>query len=177
MKHNNDFKYDLKVGKKGEMIVAGMHEGDKIEVKSEQTKIDNNWTVSGNCYVEYESRDKKSGLSHTESKYWVTNFMDGDTHCFTIILTTKKMKEIARKYYKQNRVSVGGDEDTSKGVLVPIESLINPRNYVEMKNKEDAPDSLSDEDIIKWSIERHEEKSKQLRNKLADEIELEMIDK
>ena len=68
MKHNNDFKYDLEVGKEGEDIIANMLEGDKVEVKSEQTKIDKNWAISGNCYVEYESRDKKSGLSHTKSK-------------------------------------------------------------------------------------------------------------
>ena len=45
-----------------------MLENDLVEVKSEQTKIENNWTISGNCYVEYESRDKKSVLAHTESK-------------------------------------------------------------------------------------------------------------
>jgi len=155
MKHNNDFKFDLKVGVKGEKLVGAMLEGDKIEVKSEQTKIGSNWTVSGNHYVEYESRDKKSGIAHTESKWWVVNFMDEDTHCFTIILPTNKMKEIARKYYRQNRVADGGDKDTSKGVLVPIASLINPRNYIEMENKDDVPDSLSDEDIIKWAIERN----------------------
>ena len=38
MKHNNDFKFDLKVGVKGEKLVGAMLEGDKIEVKSEQTK-------------------------------------------------------------------------------------------------------------------------------------------
>ena len=78
MKHGNDFRYDLKVGKRGEKIVYGMLENDLVEVKSEQTKIENNWTISGNCYVEYESRDKKSGLAHTESKWWVINFMKGD---------------------------------------------------------------------------------------------------
>ena len=126
MNHGNDFRYDLKVGKRGEKIVYGMLENDLVEVKSEQTKIENNWTISGNCYVEYESRDKKSGLAHTESKWWVINFMKGDDICFNIIMPVDRMKKIARKYYERNGGVKGGDHDTSLGVLVPIQSLIQP---------------------------------------------------
>jgi len=160
MKHNNDFKYDLEVGKEGEDIIANMLEGDKVEVKSEQTKIDKNWSISGNCYVEYESRDKKSGLSHTKSKYWAVNFMDNKTHCFTIILPTIKMKEIARKYYKQHRVAAGGDENTSKGVLVPIAELINPEHYMNMPSKEEI--MWENSMRIAEEIRRNEEKWKKI---------------
>ena len=36
------------------------------------------------------------------------------------------MKKIARKYYERNGGVKGGDHDTSLGVLVPIQSLIQP---------------------------------------------------
>ena len=126
MKHGNDFRYDLKVGKRGEKIVYGMLEKDPVEVKSEQTKITNNWTVSGNCYVEYESRNKKSGLAHTESKWWVINFMKGDDICFNIIMPVDRMKKIARKYYDRNGGVKGGEQNTYLGVLIPIQALIQP---------------------------------------------------
>lgn len=126
MKEGNDFRYDLKVGKRGEKIIYGMLEHDPVEVKSEQTKIDNNWTVSGNCYVEYESRNKKSGLATTESKWWVVNFIKDKEICFAITLPVERMKKIARKYYQKNGGIKGGDHDTSLGVLVPIHALIQP---------------------------------------------------
>lgn len=46
MRDNNNFEYDLLVGKRGEKIVWGVLENDPVEVKSEQTKINNNWTKS-----------------------------------------------------------------------------------------------------------------------------------
>lgn len=130
MKHNNDFKYDLDVGKKGENIVASMLEGDKIEVKSEQTKMSRNWMTTGNCFVEYESRDKTSGLAHTEAKWWVINFMDGDELCFSAFLSADRMKKIARRYYKEKGFVLGGDNNTSKGVLVPISALFDPKSHI-----------------------------------------------
>jgi len=148
MKHNNDFRYDLKVGQKGESLVADMLEGDKIEVKSEQTKTEKNWTVSGNCYVEYQSRNKESGLAHTESKYWAINFMEDEEHCFTIIMPTKRIKNIARKYYKERGDVKGGDSDSSRGVLVPISALIKS-SAPALDDKNLPP---SQEDIIAWAL-------------------------
>ena len=101
MKHNNDFRHDLEVGQKGEKLLEDMIEGDKIEVKSEQTKMSKNWMTTGNCFVEYESRDKISGLAHTESKWWAINFMDGDELCFSAFLPVDRMKKIGRKFYKE----------------------------------------------------------------------------
>jgi hypothetical protein len=124
MKHNNDFRYDLKVGKRGESVFYNMLENDLVEVKSEQSKIENNWINSGNCFVEFESRNKKSGLAHTQAKWWVINFMEGDNLCFNITMSVERLKQIAQDYYARNGFVKGGDSDTSKGVLVPIHALI-----------------------------------------------------
>ena len=148
MKHNNDFRHDLEVGQKGEKLLEDMIEGDKIEVKSEQTKIPQNWCVSGNCYVEYESRDKKSGLAHTESKWWAINFYVGDEHYFTIMMPTERLKKITRRYYEQKGGVEGGDSNTSMGVLVPISALIAGKNIEDTG----APESFSEEDIVAWAL-------------------------
>ena len=47
MKHNADFRYDLKWGQIGENTVAEIVSGDKTEVKSERDI----WTKTGNHFV------------------------------------------------------------------------------------------------------------------------------
>lgn len=131
MKHNENFEYDLKVGKRGEKIVWGVLEDDRTEVKSEQTKTARNWTNTDNCFVEYESRDKKSGLAHTKAEWWVINFMQDDKLCFCVWLSVERMKKIARRYYREEgRRVLGGDNNTSKGVLVPISALLDPNSHI-----------------------------------------------
>jgi hypothetical protein len=130
MKYNSGFEYDLPVGKRGEEIVWGILEKDPVEVKSEQTKMSRNWMTTGNCFVEYESRDKTSGLAHTEAKWWVINFMDGDELCFSAFLSVDRMKKIARRFYQEKGSVSGGDNNTSKGVLVPISALFDPKSHI-----------------------------------------------
>ena len=78
MIHNSDFRYDLKVGKVAEDLLANLLENKKVEVKRDMKAI-----LTGNIFVEYESRYKPSGLS-----------------------------------------IVGGDSNTSKGILLPLTDLI-----------------------------------------------------
>tara|TARA_R110001592_G_scaffold183361_1_gene427039 strand:- start:2087 stop:2608 length:522 start_codon:yes stop_codon:yes gene_type:complete len=147
MKHNNDFRHDLEVGQKGEKLLEDMIEGDKIEVKSEQTKMSKNWMTTGNCFVEYESRDKISGLAHTESKWWAINFMDGDELCFSAFLPVDRMKKIGRKFYKEKGYVQGGDNNTSKGVLVPISALFDPKSHLD---KEKEKPLTEEEKVFAW---------------------------
>ena len=122
MEHNSDFTHDLKFGQKGESVVAEIlqiSEDDKIEVKSER----NIWKDTGNVFVEFYCRGKPSGIATTEAKWWMINFCDDDEVRSTIIISTKKLKtmvSIPQKY----RIVNGGDNNTSKGFLVPIIDLI-----------------------------------------------------
>jgi len=34
------------------------------------------------------------------------------------------MKKIARKYYQAGKIAEGGDENTSRGILVPISAVL-----------------------------------------------------
>ena len=119
MKHNADFRYDLKWGQIGENTVAEIVSGDKTEVKSERDI----WTKTGNHFVETESRGKPSGICTTQAKYWSVNFFHKDNVCYNVTVTVNDLKEIVLKY-KSKKVK-GGDNNTSWGILVPIRALIN----------------------------------------------------
>ena len=114
MEHRNDFKYDLRVGNGKENELAAILQGKTIEVKYDLKALD-----TGNIYVEYHSRGKASGLSTSEAEFYCFAF--GDT--FHIIKTVK-LKELCRKYINTNRDKRGGDNNTSKGILLPIKELL-----------------------------------------------------
>ena len=114
MKHNNDFSHDLEVGKLGEKALAKILENSKIEVKTDLQA-----SKTGNVFVEYESRNKPSGLATSQADFW----------CFVIsrhqlaLVSAQRIKALARKHW--SRQTVGGDSNTSKGVLVPVNDLIS----------------------------------------------------
>jgi len=121
MEYNNDFKYDLKLGNKGENLLAEILKlkGDTIEVKTDKDAIKNKST--GNIFVEYESRNKPSGISKTYAKWYA--FVISNENI--IIIETNKLKYLCRKYINTKRDVLGGDNKTSKGILLPLNELIN----------------------------------------------------
>jgi len=113
MDYNNDFKYDLKIGQAKEKELGDIINNKKIEVKYDLQALD-----TGNVYVEYYSRGKKSGLSISESDYYCFAF-----GCTFHFIETKQLKERCRSYIGTNRDKKGGDNNTSKGILLPIKEL------------------------------------------------------
>ena len=83
------------------------------------------WAESGNTFVEFSSRGKPSGIATTHAEHWVVSFYKGKNLCFTLTIPISSMKKIARK----GKRSRGGDNNTSEGMLVAIQDLINPDNY------------------------------------------------
>tara|TARA_B110000908_G_scaffold18833_1_gene21154 strand:+ start:291 stop:635 length:345 start_codon:yes stop_codon:yes gene_type:complete len=113
MKQNNDFRYDLKVGQVKEKELADIFNSKTIEVK-----YDLQASQTGNVYVEYYSRGKNSGISTSQADYYC--FCFGETFH---LIKTSDLKNRCRKYFKTNRDKKGGDSDTSKGILLPINEL------------------------------------------------------
>lgn len=113
---NDTFHYDLKIGNNVEGTFARILLlcGDKIEVKSDRLAH-----KTGNVFIEYESRGKPSGLSTSHAEWWVFEIQN----CFHVI-PAKQLKEIARKYIQTERDIKGGDDNTSKGILLPITELL-----------------------------------------------------
>lgn len=115
MEFCSDFRFDLLVGNEVEGQLGLILNGKRIEVKSDKLahKI-------LNVFVEYESRGKRSGISTTQADYY----------CFEvqgtfILITVPRLKIIARKYIGTKRDIRGGDENTSKGILLPITDLLS----------------------------------------------------
>ena len=91
-----------------------------VEVKSER----HIWELTGNHFVEYESYGKPSGIAATESHWWALMLIDEDEvpRC-TYVVRVEQLKELARKYINTDRDVVGGDDNKSRGVLVPIKEI------------------------------------------------------
>lgn len=115
MEYNNDFRYDLLVGQGAENFLGKLLADKKLEVK-----LDKIAPKTGNVFVEFYSRGKPSGLATTEADYW----------CFVIegvgafIISTERLKAIARTCLAEGREKRGGDNNTSRGVLIPTRKLI-----------------------------------------------------
>ena len=119
MDYNSDFRYDLEWGKRGENVVAEIVEGDKTEVKSER----DGWSKTRNHFVEFASRGKASGIATTQAEWWTVNFFLHDEFIFNITVPSIRLRHMCRN--KKYRVVSGGDDNTSKGFLVPIVDLIS----------------------------------------------------
>jgi hypothetical protein len=116
MKYSSSFYYDLELGEKSETWLNELFsDGKKIEVKTDLMA-----DKTKNIYIEIYSRGKKSGLTTTQAEYWIFKLSN-----VSIIISTKTLKEIVRHCFNINGYKKGGDNDTSLGVLVPINLLFN----------------------------------------------------
>jgi len=113
---NNRKKFDLDLayGQMHEDKIAEMLQGKKIEVKT-----DFKANETGNVFIEYESRGKKSGIATSLADYY----------CIAIgesfhIMKPELLKKKCRKYLGTKRDVLGGDNNTSKGILLPVIELV-----------------------------------------------------
>tara|TARA_E500000318_G_scaffold101747_1_gene105491 strand:- start:310 stop:663 length:354 start_codon:yes stop_codon:yes gene_type:complete len=116
MNYNSDFRFDLALGQLTEKQVADIFSNDKIEVKDESAKS----RTTGNVFIEFESRNKPSGIATTQADKWCFKLSEV---CF-LFVSVENIKRIAREILKEKGFVKGGDNNTSKGVLVPIIKLI-----------------------------------------------------
>ncbi len=116
------FDHDLEFGRLGEDFVkAFQSENTKVEVKTERDI----WKTTGNIAVEIRCNGKLSGLSVTEADTWIhllsyDNKIEGG-----FIFNTSYLKDKIGELHKNKEVKVtmGGDDNLSQMVLVPIEKL------------------------------------------------------
>ena len=117
-KVNKNFDIDMEYGRRGENTLLDILETKRIEVKTDRIAH-----ITGNVAVEYRFRGRPSGISTTEADYWAFLLYDMTT---IIMVPTEKLKDIARERYKRNQVTIGGDDNVSEMILIPIEELIKP---------------------------------------------------
>jgi hypothetical protein len=119
MEYCNDFKYDLKVGQIGEQLLNDIFTLKTIEVKRDS------WIYkSGNIAIEYESRNKPSGIAKSEADYWAIIFSGDYKDEIILIIKSNRLKEICRTYYKKGNIKSMGDNNTSKAILIPITEIL-----------------------------------------------------
>jgi hypothetical protein len=115
MNFKSDFDLDLSAGIAGENSVKELLLCEKAEVKTDfMTKN------TGNIAVEFESRGKPSGIAVTKADHWAFHISD---KC-TIVIETERLKELSRYYYKSKGFAYGGDDMTSKLILIPFSAII-----------------------------------------------------
>tara|TARA_R110002126_G_scaffold247065_1_gene389981 strand:+ start:136 stop:525 length:390 start_codon:yes stop_codon:yes gene_type:complete len=115
---NTKFDLDLKYGQIREKRVADLLQGSKVEIKTERSW----WRKTGNIAIEYEFRDKPSGIDKTESKWWFHILeLDGQEHCM-LVFRVSRLKKIVKKYKKTHTKSIG-DYRASKCVVLPLKLL------------------------------------------------------
>jgi hypothetical protein len=118
---NNDkrFDIDLKYGQLAEGHIADMLQNKKIEVKTERDL----WLDTGNIVIEFESRDKPSGIQTTEADYWFHNLAVGNDILCTIVFPVDKLREYIRTH--QPSVISGGDNRTSLLYKIELKKLFD----------------------------------------------------
>jgi hypothetical protein len=127
MKYSSSFTYDLSVGEVAEDWVNEIFNGKQfIEVKTDRLAH-----KTGNIFIEYECRNKPSGIATTTATYWIYKI---DKSEVAIIVSVDRLKEICRVAYLNNKKCNGGDDNLSKGVLVPIRDIFNITNLKVEKN-------------------------------------------
>ena len=94
---SSKFDLDLAYGKVYEKKLYDILQNKKVEVKTERDI----WVKTGNIAIEIRGRDGRlSGISITE-----------------------KLKNVARDHFKNS--IMGGDDNQSKMILVPISEIMN----------------------------------------------------
>lgn len=117
MKYSGSYTHDLSVGEMAEdWVYLIMGKGSKIEVKTDSMAHS-----TGNVYIEVYSRGNKSGISTTSADYWI--YMIEQTGS-AIIIPVDRLKKLVRKYYELKGFTLGGDNNTSKGVLIPVKEFL-----------------------------------------------------
>ena len=113
------FDIDLQFGKQWEVFVDDLFSGAKTcEVKTERDQ----WSSTGNIFVEFECNGAPSGIASTTAEIWHINLVLNNGLEAYIGFPTKKLRElIARK--DPRRVS-GGDGYRARGFLISIKSLL-----------------------------------------------------
>lgn len=118
MDYNSDFRYDLEVGQVSEKALAEIFENKKVEVKRDLKA-----RQTGNLFIEFESRGKPSGIATSEAEYYAFDIGE-----LFIIVSKDNLMAIVSLMIGTTAEVKGGDNNTSLGVLLPINKLIYQNN-------------------------------------------------
>ena len=119
--YTSKFDIDLKFGEEAEYSLANILSLGKVEVKTERDI----WKRTGNIVIELKSRGKYSGLSVTEAEWWAHILSYKGVKEGVILIPVALLKIRVKLLVKEGKATlkVGGDNDTSEIVLIPIKEI------------------------------------------------------
>ena len=115
MKYTAKFDMDLEEGQIAEELLKKIFSG-KIEVKRDKIM-----KRTGNIFFEISSRGKPSALLITEAK-WIFVFDENMKMCLGFEIEDLKAK--LKKLKGKAKVEMGGDNDSSLGILAKVQDLV-----------------------------------------------------
>ena len=129
MNKRAQFDLDLAFGEAGEQWLIWLADEAKVEVKRERDL----WWGTGNLFFEFESRGKPSGLAITAASFWVIVLSLEGSNCGALVFPVPALKLNLKKLLANElaRIVSGGDDNTSRGVLVKLstlQTLFGPNN-------------------------------------------------
>ena len=121
--NDNKFDIDLKFGQVYEEVLAKILTDKTIEVKSERNK----WLNTGNIAIEYMSRGKLSGIATTKADWWAQILVENTKIKGIIMFPVDELKARVKTMKLKGDAweTDGGDDDSSKLVLLPLKELFN----------------------------------------------------
>lgn len=113
------FDLDLRYGEERENLLRAALGDTLLEAKSHLPRA----VQTGNVYIEYEQRGRPSGIAVTASEWWADEVYQ-DVWVVQRTDYHRRRVEHARRYGGDLRV--GGDNESTAGVLVPVSLLLRP---------------------------------------------------
>lgn len=128
---NKKFDRDYSKGIAMEKLFDTFMIGYQVEIKSER----HIWEKTKNHFVEYSylpygkedtpENWEDSGIAATTSNYWALMLVNDKEECVgCYFVLTDELKALAKVYWNDDKRNTrGGDDNRSKGILVPIEEI------------------------------------------------------
>jgi hypothetical protein len=135
--YNPKFDQDLEKGEFAEGKLARIlrEAGRYVEIKSDGG-ADKNGLRTGNIFVEFQCRGVPSGIATTESYWWAVELEAAFGGDLWLIMPTRRLRDIATERWQYRKAMGwqpfvnGGDDDASRGVLLPCWSLVPRKEKV-----------------------------------------------
>ena len=120
--YTSNWDIDLKFGEDFEYSLANTLTLGKVEVKTERDK----WKETGNIAIELMNQGTLSGLTVTKAEWWAHILSFNNNIESVILIPVDKLKKEVKKLVKEKkaRIVMGGDDNQSQMVLVPLKKIM-----------------------------------------------------
>lgn len=129
------FDLDLRHGKIREAEVRRILARSRIELKS-----DGKAQETGNLYIEFRCRGRKSGIAVSTAEYWMIEYATGAF----VLMPYWLLRRMAAKAYREGKIVRGGDQDATEGILVPLLWVLYPQQFADLSPRFDREGGKTD---------------------------------